>query len=475
MRRAGFRERDFGFSAALFLTALLPRLYVAIAWAREPVWDGHYYDFGAKRIAAGFGYSEDAVLGGATVWHPWCHYPVGYSGLLALVYQAFGDGPHVATVTNAVIGALLAVVTHRLTRYATSMSRARTAGLLVALSPGLILYAAVLMTEPLAALGLLVTPWLFARDAEERPLRGALLAGIALGLTALVRPQSLLAAPALAFLVWKRGGGAPLARRSARLSAIALGVAISVVAPWTIRNCRVMDGCALVSTNAGWNLAIGSFPRATGRFETLRASDGCPIVTGQVQQDRCWLEEGVQWIEAEPLRWLALAPRKLAYTFDHESFPIGYLAEADPKEWPEERKQRGRALLTGLHRLLVAVAPLGLVALPWRRSKWDAASQALALAVIVAFVVLGLYSDLHPFWPLVLLLPVLALTPLAGAPARSGVLGYVVFTIVTVCVTHVLFFGEDRYHIVVTPAFCILAACALRRSAPRDGPAGGHA
>ena len=33
---------------------------------------------------------------------------------------------------------------------------------------------------------------------------------------------------------------------------------------------------------------------------------------------------------------------------------------------------------------------------------------------------------------------------------------------------HAVFFGEDRYHMVVTPALCVLAACALR---PRDGAA----
>src|SRR5689334_14100659 len=85
------RERDLRFTAALFVGALLPRLYVAIAWAREPVWDGHYYDFGAKRIAAGLGYSDDVVIGGQTVWHPWCHYPVGYSGFLGIVYKVFGQ------------------------------------------------------------------------------------------------------------------------------------------------------------------------------------------------------------------------------------------------------------------------------------------------------------------------------------------------------------------------------------------------
>src|SRR5262249_38130858 len=141
---------------------------------------------------------------------------------------------------------------------------------------------------------------------------------------------------------------------ASRPAAVALAAALLVVAPWTVRNCRVMDGCAFVSTNAGWNLAIGAFPRATGRFETLHASDGCPIVTGQVQQDRCWRDEGLRWIRESPGRWLRLVPDKLSFTFDHESFPMGYLGEADPAAWPEARKARGRDLLSGIHRALLA-------------------------------------------------------------------------------------------------------------------------
>ena len=120
------------------MLALLPRLYVAIAWAREPVWDGHYYDYGARRIAAGFGYSDDVVAFGHTVWHPWCHYPVGYSGFLGIAYRLFGTGPHVATVANAITGAVLVAVVHRLARYGLSPWRARIAALLAALSPGMI-------------------------------------------------------------------------------------------------------------------------------------------------------------------------------------------------------------------------------------------------------------------------------------------------------------------------------------------------
>jgi 4-amino-4-deoxy-L-arabinose transferase-like glycosyltransferase len=486
--------RDLAFSAALFVVALLPRLYVAIAWAREPVWDGHYYDFGARRIAAGLGYSDDIVLGGRVEWHPWCHYPVGYSGFLGIIYRVFGSGQLVAPIANAVTGALLAVVVHRLARCATTPLRARIAGLLAALSPGLIVYAALLMTEPLAGLGILTAAWLFARDLPHRPIRGALLAGLAFGLAALVRPQSLLCVPGLALIALaaeRRIVGpqttsrppwhARKLARAAAFSGIALAASLAVIAPWTARNCRVMDGCALVSTNAGWNLAIGAFPRATGRFETLRASDGCPVVTGQVQQDRCWMHEGMRWIKADPWRWLKLIPKKLGYTFDHESFPMGYLGEANPSEWPPEKQALGRNILTAFHAALLAIAALAFVARPrlfgvgeWFDRGWlNNLVQIGALLFVVGITAAGTLGNERSLWPIAVAIPVLAALPLPGAPPRGGVAGYLAFTVASVLVTHAVFFGEDRYHIVTTPALCILAACALRASGERRGGAPG--
>ncbi len=464
-------SRDRLFSAILFAIALLPRLYVAIAWAREPVWDGHYYDFGARRIAEGLGYSDDIIIGGNTVWHPWCHYPVGYSGFLAIFYRLFGSGSSVAPIVNALTGALLAVSVHRLARYAVSNTRARLAGLFVALNPGLIIYAALLMTEPLAALGLVLSAWLLARDARDKPFRGALLAGITLGFTTLVRPQSLLCAPALGLLVLTDHAAVRTRlRRAATVIAVAISAALCVVLPWSLRNCRVMDGCAFVSTNAGWNLAIGASPRATGRFETLRASDGCPVVTGQVQQDRCWMNEGIQWIRNDPWRWLSLMPRKLSHTFDHESFPIGYLSQANPAAWPEETKFRGRAVLSTTHCVFLSLAALGVVARPSRRRGLAAfLTQVAAFLLIAGLATYGVHSDQHPFWPLALVLVTLSALPLPGAPSRRGVLGYLVFAVASVAFTHAVFFGEDRYHIVITPALCVLAASAFRR--PDERPA----
>jgi hypothetical protein len=291
-----------------------------------------------------------------------------------------------------------------------------------------------------------------------------------------VRPTALLCAPflALALRPWA-GARAPWRRWCLALGAATAlsALALVPVLPWTARNCRVMDGCALVSTNAGWNLAIGAFPRATGRFETIRASDGCREVTGQVQQDRCWLALGLQHIRARPGFWLSLVPAKLAFTFDHESFAVEYLREARPSEWPEPRRVLLRDLTTLAHRLLVVAAALGCVAVRLRGRA--AVAQGALLAAVALVVVVGLAADRPAFWPVVLLACAAPLLPIPGRPAFAPALGMCVGLLATTALAHAVFFGEDRYHVVVTPALCILAAAALRgpRSPARPLPAEG--
>ena len=455
------RNKTLAFGCALFFVALVPRLFVALHGAGEPVWDGHYYDFGARRIAAGFGYSDDRWEDGIVRWHPWCHYPVGYSAVLGAAYRVFGADLRVAAVLDASISAGLCVMTWLVAREALSESRARVAGILVAVHPGLVLYAALVMTEPLSALLTLLAFWI---ATHWKGTRGFVVGALVLGLGVLVRPQALLCAPFFGLLEVPRPllRAGKLARPAAALLACALTIA--PVLPWTARNCARMDGCALVSTNAGWNLAIGAFPRATGRFETLHATDGCREVTGQVQQDRCWFGVGVHEIVSHPWHYLSLVPAKLSFTFDHESFAVEYLHEARPAAWPEARRVAWRDATTAAHRLLVCVAALGGVAFIRRRQRGRLV-QNLTFACVLGLALLAVGADKPTFYPLVLAACVIPWLPLRGRPASSGAMKLLLGFLATTIVTHAVFFGEDRYHVVVTPVLCVLAAAALRRPA----------
>jgi 4-amino-4-deoxy-L-arabinose transferase-like glycosyltransferase len=445
---------DSAYSWALALVAALPRLFVAIAWAREPVWDGHYYHLGATRIAAGLGYSEDVIIRGAAVWKPWTHYPVGYSAMLGALYRVFGEHLLVAPLFSAALGAASAVLVHRIALPYLGPTRARVAGALVALHPGLIAYSALVMTELPSAFLLLLLFWILLRFRGQ--WRAVVFGGLVLGVLTLTRPASLLLFPLLLL-----SDPRPLSRALLRSLAL-LAVTLAVVLPWTVRNCVRMDGCALVSTNGGWNLAIGAITE-TGRFQTLRGTDGCPNVRGQVQQDDCWAQVGVRKIKESPGRWLGAAPKKLAQTFNHESFAVEYLHEADPGAWPERRRAAARGLLTAAHLALLAVAALSIVALPLRRARGQEQYWQLAVfSLLCVLMFYGVAKEERPFHWLVLATPLLAFVPFPGRP-HLGAVGRMAMAVVLVtALTHVVFFGEDRYHLFLSPLFCLLAAAALR-------------
>jgi hypothetical protein len=447
--------KDRSFAFGLTLVSLVPRLYVALAWAREPVWDGHYYHFGATRIAAGLGYSEDILINGQTKWNPWCHYPVGYSGFLGAAYKVLGTGLWVAPLLNALVGAATVWLVHQFACLYLSRNRARVAGALCAIHPGLILYSAVVMSEPLAAATMLAAGYVAARHGAR--WIGALLAGAILGASVLVRPTGLLVAP---LLVLAFGGNA---RNALGKTAVAILSTFLVIAPWTYRNCKVMDGCALVSTNGGWNLAIGAISE-TGRFETLKASDGCPVVTGQVQQDRCWAQVGVQRILSAPVHWLSLVPKKLRHTYNHESFATGYLAEANPAAWPESRRAFWREKMTLFHHVLMFATCLAVFRIVAVRRFADRAFwvQFAGIVGVAAFARWALLQPEPPLYWLISVVPFFALLPLPGSKSLGSIERFLFTLVIMTTLTHAVFFGDDRYHLTVTPVLCILAAGVLR-------------
>lgn len=450
------RRRDWTFGVAITMVAVALRIYVALRFAGEPVWDGHYYHFGAVRLADGLGYSEDVFKHGAWVWKPWTHYPVGYSLWLSFWYRWFGTHQWVAPVSNAVVGAFTVFGVHRLALSALGVWRSRLAAILTCLHPGLLLYTAVAMSEPLAA-ALLIASLLPLGMTRHRIL-GLGLAGALLGASVLVRPSSLVALPLYALFcdgAWRK--------RLVSLT-IVTAACFAMILPWTLRNCYRMDGCALVSTNAGWNLAIGALTE-TGRFRPLHATDGCPVVTGQVQQDRCWLSVGLAVIRRDPWRWLALAPKKLAQTFDHESFAVEYLREANPKHWPEPKRVAWREHLTDAHRWLLVMASFAGVSIVAGRRFYREIGFYVQMLLLVGLGILAKSAfdqDEHPFYWLILALVGIGVLPLPGRPKLGGHVGFCIGFIGLLALTHGIFFGDDRYHLVGSPLLCILAAAALR-------------
>jgi hypothetical protein len=97
-----------------------------------------------------------------------------------------------------------------------------------------------------------------------------------------------------------------------------------------------------------------------------------------------------------------------------------------------------------------------------------AVAQGAAIVVAAGLGALAFANDSPVFWPLAVLAAALPWLPLPGRPAAPPALLLAVALLATTVVTHAIFFGEDRYHIVVTPVLALLAAAALR---PASKPA----
>jgi hypothetical protein len=438
---------SFTKSAVVGIVALLARLAV-VAWAGErfpPAHDGVRYDALAARLAAGSGYTWLWPDGTVTVV---AHYPVGYPAFLALAYRVLGHSVVTAGIANALVGALAALAVHRMVLAVGTPRAALGAGLAVALHPGLFLYTPGLMTEGATAALVTVAAWLAvaARTARSSPVRLVVL-GLVLGAAGLVRPQTLLLAPVF---------GAMAARW--RGAAVCVAVAALACAPWVARNCSAVDRCT-VSTNTGWNLLIGAQSGATGAWQQVQVPPACKDVFGEATTDACFGREARAAIARDPMRWLALVPRKLGATFDYGG--IGgyylYLSNASAFSWRAVLVAGG--IETAFERLALALSLLGAARATGPRPRlrrWLAAGGGLFLLLPWGWVAVV---------ALCVTLALLGIRWLEQHPVHAATLG----TLVATAAVHAVFFGAPRYALVAAPMVTSLGVLAadewLRRRA----------
>ena len=364
-------------------------------------WDGAIYARTALRIARGMGFVD--TWNNLPPFKPTAFYPVGYPALLGFGHMLAGPTPWVAGALNVISAAVTVACVVWLARRAYDrMACVHVAAALYAFSPGLIAYTSAFMTETVSGAVLALAVVAAALHARSGSRLAAVAMGLLLGGGGLIRPQALLLAPLFAWVA------APSRTWRARATTMFLvGVATcAVVLPWTARNCRKLDGCALVSVNGGSNLWIGADPRAEGGYRDLRPGEGCDRVHGEVAKDRCYGALAMRRIRENPWGWASLVPAKLRVTLDYEYTPASYLVSAGAL--PNERLDTFARRCTAWHRLMCALALLALMAYFPRRGMTREAGLSLA-----------------------------------------AVLGNLA--------VHAIFFGVDRYHFLFAPFVAVLA------------------
>ena len=397
----------------LAIVAIAGALRLAwIIYARtEPLWffDPWNYDRLAAALADGKGYVNEAG-------QPTAYYPPGYPAVLGAVYWLVGHRPVAGEALNVALGALTAGLVY----WIGSRAFGKTAGLLAALAfavfPSHILYTSQLHSEVmftvayLLALGLLL--------AAPQPIRLGrrgvpfwLLAGLAIGVASLMRPAALSLLAVVPFAMRPRGAPWATAARGTLLVALAAAL---VLTPWVTRNAARMNVTA-ISTNAGLDFWIGNHEGASGGWG-MPTADAFPRISTDLQEQERHdyhrgLDLGWRFIREQPLEALALLPSKAYHLYANDAEAVTTTETWGHTIFLSEGGRRVlRGLTDGFYYFVLAGAAAGLLLPP-------AASQDRSRGWWLLLAALG-------SWTLV----------------------------------HLVYFGEPRFHLPVTPVMAVLAA-----------------
>ena len=193
---------------------------------------------------------------------------------------------------------------------------ARLAAWIVACYPMLLVYPLGLGTEnPFFVL--LLSSFFFLLRSNEQPIPlNFLLAGFFLGLTTLTRSVILPFAGLAILWAWfllKQKRGAIL---------LALAFALTVV-PWIIRNSLLHEKLTGIETSMGYNLYLGYHPQGNGSFVFGPSLDLLTILD-DAERDRIGTEKALEFIRAQPGRFIPLAINRLGFFFGLEKRVLMY-------------------------------------------------------------------------------------------------------------------------------------------------------
>ncbi len=298
---------------AVWAAYLLPRLALCLLNV-TPTSDADWYFHRAVELAAGKGYLS---IHGA----PTAYWPPGWPMAMGLAFRAFGPGLLAIKLLNLAAMALTGWLVLDLgPRLFDAKGAGRLGLLLLALYPNSIGYAPLGLTEVFYTALLLAGCWLLIARGDIVSLA---MGGLVFGLATLVKAQTLVCVP-LILAIWllRDAAGQPAFWRGvlrgipAALGRFVLiiGFAALVVAPWSMRNSRVLGQTVLLSTNGGITLLTGNCDKCNGGFTpndpVVKALDARTDLD-EVAYDREAKRLGMEWIRTHPLRFVEMMPVKL--------------------------------------------------------------------------------------------------------------------------------------------------------------------
>ena len=425
--RGSYTRNERLWLVAIVAVAVAVRVgWVLLAARQALVGDPVAYTYHGAQLARGQGY-RSFVAAYTTLtpaersgsFAPTAFYPVGYPAALAVVFWLVFHTPLPDNLPRAVgffqvgLGVGSVLLAAEIARHLFNSRVALYTAALMAVFPSLVYYTAEAHLETLFNFLVLAAVLIVVAGSWREVSRGRLLLfGFVLGLSALVRPFSLLILPGLV-LVWLLSG-TRWRPALARVAWAALAVVV-VVSPWVARNIVVMKA-PVFSTGIGDALCDSRHEGATGSFEVaakycLVGYDHLPYDEQEVQRNQDNTRKALRFVVEHPVDEARLMFWRgyYAYRDDHDALVV---IDADPTHPLRESKFRP-VLSTLADAYYVAVVALGLLGLP------ALLRRRHPKRLFVAVVLLG-----------------------------TGTLPFILF-------------GDPRYHVPVLPFLVIAAAAAL--------------
>ncbi|MBI5934450.1 MAG: glycosyltransferase family 39 protein [Chloroflexi bacterium] len=334
-----------------------------------------------------------------------------YPAFLSLIYVLVANGASrffAARLAQSLLGAALAPLTYFVALHFISHlpnrdevgergdRPAKIAAWAVAAYPILLAYPLGLGTENPFFVLLLSSFYFLLRSIEKPSAFRLLFSGLFLGLTVLTRSVILpFAVLAIVFTFY-------VLRKRAWLIVLAFALAVS---PWVVRNSLLHHKLTGIETSMGYNLYLGYHPQGNGSFVFGPSLDLLTILD-DAERDRVGTEKAIEFIRAEPERFISLAAQRLGFFFGLEK----------------------RVLMYFYGNNIVGFIPFPLL-------------LALFLVMLLPFIIIGLSAALG--------------ASLLKWNPPTILLALLFFAYIT---PHVLILSEDRFHLALVPFLAILAS-----------------
>jgi 4-amino-4-deoxy-L-arabinose transferase-like glycosyltransferase len=407
--------RSRSWPLAIFLVALALRLSFVLLYPEFPLGhdDAYSYDRLGWNLASGRGFvTPRAEVPPQSPDVPEVRVGPVYPAFLALVYLTAGHRTLAVLILQAILSAMVVLLLYQAVRDVLGVEVARISVVLVAVYPAFVIYPGVLLMETLFLFLLTLLIRLLIDAVRSDSSWRWLATGGVMGVTVLLREESLALLPVLlALIAWQVRDR----RRWMRGLSLFLLVTVLTVGVWTARNYRVFRAFVPVTARAGETLWIS----AKGWMEWCSEdaelqSLGRP--RNPIERDRAFRRRAVEIIRGDPLAYLALCARR-GYQFwigSHTTYLVG-VEKSFGQYYAEMAFGRffGKIALLGVH---------------------------------VGLVVLGLWGAI------------------LTVKARSGGLVLLFLAPIAVIMTvHLFLFATPRYSVPIMGFVLVFAAAALHR------------